>query len=90
MRILYIKNADNTYTSSKSFFGTGYKEYTICLAPDQLSGKIINARTYEVVATVPQATSHHKLKIKIKKELKKLGVDVGTKETRAKRKDDNT
>ncbi len=79
-RIRYVKGAEGL-VSLQTFRGTSF-EYKSVINADGKSGKIIDAVTGGVVAEVA-GTSGHKVRIKLKKELIKLGVtfDVESRKT---------
>ncbi len=79
-RIRYVKNAQGTMVAMQVFQG-GVMSYRPEFYPDTNIGQIVEVVSQRVVSQV-QATSAHKIKIKLKEELSKLGV-VFEKETRA-------
>jgi hypothetical protein len=71
-RIRYVRNPDGSLTSGQILRGAYESEYRVSIHQDGNTGYIHSIKGHCVA--VVNATSPHKVKIKLKKELEKFGV----------------
>lgn len=87
-RIRYTKNTDGTYVSTKYYRSENGKEYIAGYSQedDHCTGYVLNIA--ENTSTNLRATSPHKIKIAIKRELERLGCSFSA-ETRGKKQNED-
>jgi uncharacterized protein YwbE len=76
LRVKYVKRSDGKKVSMRVFTDKDGTQLKLLINEDNKSGSVITA-IGEIPILSYSASSPHKIKIKLRQALKKLGVDIG-------------